>query len=331
MSYGAQVKIGIARQLNTGSYVSAAGSFHQFAFLSDDIGAEFSEVISENLIGRFEQGASYSGPQNVAGTLTFELTPRNIGAALLATINHSPSSVSSGSIRTLTFLPTTSDFDNTLVKAPFTVYKQFADSNSAELFYDTQFSQMQLTVAQGALTRGSVTVIGGKRLPTGIGSLAVVPVAADVTRHFPWNVASISWAGTGVSNMSELTISINDPIQPLYAINNSLEPSKFARSGFREITVNGTIYFNDRTLFNDTVTGTQRRLVVTLINTRASIQSGYYDTVQIDLPQVLLTELKPSVSGPGEQSVSFTGRATLDPTSNYAAQFIVVNTWTAGY
>lgn len=331
MSYGAQVKIGLARQATVGSWATAVGSFHPFAFLTDDVGAEFSEVISENLIGRFEQGASYRGPQNVAGTLTFELTPRNLGVALAAVVNHSPATVSSGTVRTLTFLPTTVDYDSTLVKAPFTYYKQFADATSAELYYDAQFAQMQLQLAQGAFTRGSVTVVGGKRLSTGIGSLNVIPLAGDVNKLFPWNVASISWAGTGVSNMSEISVSVNDPIQPLYAINNSLEPSKYARTGFREITVNGTLYFNDRTLLNDTAAGTQRRLVITLINTLSAIQSGYYDTLQIDLPQVLLTEFKPSVSGPGEQAVSFTGRATLDATSNYAAQFVLTNTWTAGY
>ena len=144
MSYGAQVKIGIARQAQTGSWATVAGSYNPFAFLSSDVGAEFSEVISENLISRFEQGASYQGPQNVAGTLTFELTPRGIGTALSAVVNHLPAVVTSGSVRTFTFLPTTSDYDTTMVKAPLSFYMQAADANSAELFYDVQASQLQL-------------------------------------------------------------------------------------------------------------------------------------------------------------------------------------------
>ncbi|CAB4165476.1 hypothetical protein UFOVP820_53 [uncultured Caudovirales phage] len=332
MSYGAQIKFGIARQAAEGAAVSAATSYHAMPLLSEDVGFEFDELISQNLTGRFDQGASYSGTSRVNGTIEFEVTPRNIGIALAAAVNYNPVAVTSGTaLKTYTFLPNTADFSTTAVKAPFTVYKQFADANSAEQFYDVQFGQLELSVAQGQFLKARLTAAGGARTATGVGSLAVVPDAGDVGRLFPWNVASVSYGGSGLSTMSEITIALNESVTPIYAINGSLAPLKYSRSGFREVTVNGTFYMNDRAILNNMVAGTQQRLILTLTSTIAAIQSGYFNQLQIDIPQLKITQFKPGVSGPGEVSVSFTGRGVLDPTSAYTVQYTLQNTYAAGY
>jgi hypothetical protein len=331
LSYGAQVKFGLARQASAGTAVTDATSFHGIAFTGESVGLEAQELISENLIGRFEQGAAYSGPRNVAGTIDMELTPRNLGAALASAVNHSPASVTSASIRTLTFLPNTADFSSFLCKAPWTVYKQFSDANSAEHFYDCQFGQLAFQFGAGAFLRGTLTCVGGTRTATGVGSLAVTPDAADVGRLYPWNVSSVSYGGSGVSNFSEITVSLNENIEPIQALNASLAPFKFTRSGFREVTVNGTFFMTDRTMLNNFAAETQARLLITAINTVAAIQSGYFNTFTIDVPQLKITEFKPAANGPGEVAVSFTGRGVLDPSSSYAVQFTLTTTWQAGF
>lgn len=331
MSYGAQVKFGIARQASAGTGVTDATSFHALAFLTEDIGLEAEELISANLTGRFEEGASYSGPRNVAGTLEYEVTPRNLGAVLAAVVNHSPGAVTSGSVITRTFLPNTADFSSFFVKAPWTVYKQFADASSAEHFYDCQMGQLSFQFGAGAFLRGTMGTVGGTRTATGIGSMAVVPPASDVGRLFPWNVCSVSYGGSGVSNFSEITVNLNESIEPLNALNASLAPFKFTRSANREVTVNGTFYMTDRSMLNNFVAETQARLLLTAINTRAAIQSGYYDTFTIDIPQLKITTFKPGASGPGEVAVQFTARGVLDPTSFYSIQFTQASSYAAGY
>lgn len=331
MSYGAQLKFGIARQTNAGSYNTTATSFHGFALTAEQVGLEKEELISQNLTGRFEQGAVYDGVANVAGTIDFELTPRNLGIALAAAVNYSPATVTSGSVKAYTFLPNTQDYSATLVKAPFTIYKQFTDAQSAELFYDAQFGQLSFTVAQGAFVKGQLTQAGGTRLSTGTGSASVMPDATDVGVLYPWNVASISYGGTGIADYSEITVSLNESIDPLYTINGTLAPYKYTRSAFREVTVNGTMYMTDRSVLNNFAAGTQARLLITVVNTRTAIQSGYYNTLTIDVPQLKVTAFKPGVSGPGEVSVQFTGRGVLDPSSSYAVQYVLTNTYGAGY
>lgn len=328
MSYGAQAKIGFARQTNPGSYVIATTnptSFHAMGFVSHNIGLESDELISQNLIGRFEQGATYAGASRVNGTLEFEATPRNLLTALGLACNYVPATVNSGSIRNWTFLPNTVDYDGTYVKAPWTMYSQFSDSQSADLFYDMQFGQLDFVISQGQFTRGRVQCLGGARVATGVGSANVVPDAGDAGRLFPWNVASISYGGAALQTMSEVTVSLNENVDALNTINGTLTPFKYTRTGFREVTANGTFYMTDRSMLNNFIGQTQQRLLITLISTIAAIQSGYYNTLTIDVPQLKITQFKPAVSGPGEVAVPFTGRGVIDPSSNYALQFTLLN------
>lgn len=331
MSYGANVKFGLARQTAGATPVTLSTSFHALPLLSEDVGLEKDELISQNLTGRFDQGAAYDGVGRVNGTIEFELTPRNIGPILTATITHSPVTATSGSVMTRTFFPNTVDFSTLLVKAPMTIYKQYADSNSAEQYFDCQFGQLELMLSQGQFVKGRATVIGGARTLTGVGSTTILPDAADVGRLFPWNVASLSYGGAALAQASDITVAVNENIDALYCIDGTLAPNKYTRSGFREVTVNGTFYMSDRTVFNNFINGTQARLLVTLMNTRAAIQSGYYDQLTIDVPQLKITQCKPGASGPGELSVSFTGRGVLDANSGYTIAYTLLNTYAAGY
>lgn len=330
MSYGAQSKVAIARQAAANSWVTAAGSYHGIGFVSEDVGLEVEELISANLIGRFEEGAVYPGVSNVLGTIEVELTPKSVLALVGATLNHSATVTTSGSVRGWDFVPNVTDFSGTLVKSPWSIYKQWSDSNSAELFYDAQFGQLELTIAQGQFLRARATVAGGSRLLNGIGSADVGPLSSDVGRLFPWNVASISLGGNAIGDNSELTVTLNENIEPLYTNNGTLNPFKFSRSSFRQVTVNGTFYMSDRSMLNAFAAGTQQRLLVTLVNTRTVIQSGYFDTIVIDVPQFKITGFKPGASGPGELSVPFNGRGVIDPSSNYSFRMFLQNTYSAG-
>lgn len=332
MSYGAQIKVGIARQTATGSgqAATAAGSFHHLALMSDDVGLEKEEVISGNLTGRFEQGAVYDGINKVSGTIELEVTPKSLGALLTAMCG-SPTIVTSGSLKTLSFFPNTGDYSATFIQQPFTFYKQWADSSSAECYFDCQFSQIEFSFAQGSLLKTRATISGGSRILNGVGSLGITLDTQDLSLGMLWDATSITLAGAAVGQYSELTVSLNENIEPLYTLNGTMAPYKFTRTGFREVTVNGTMYFADRTALNDFVAGTQKRLIINAEARKTEVQSGYKAFINIDVPQMKITQFKPGVSGPGEVSVNFTARGVLDPSSNYTVKFMMANTFTGPY
>lgn len=328
MPYGAQLKFGIARQaaVGSGGAVTAATSFHHIALLSHDIGLEKQEVVSQNLNGSFEQGATYDGTSNIAGTLEVEATPKALGALLTALVGL-PTITSSASLRNLSYYPRTADYSSTLINEPHTIYAQLTDSTSAELYFDCQFGQVDFQFAQGQLLRTRASVMGGRRVQTGVASMGITLDNTDLSMGWLWDTASVTLGGTAISNFTDLTVSINDNIQPLYTINGSLLPYKYTRSGFREVTVSGTILFDSRSMYNDFIGGTQRQLKIDAFNTRSTIQSGYYPYFGIDVPQMKITQMKPSVGGPGEVSVNFTARGVTDPSSRYAVRFFLTNTW----
>lgn len=329
MPYGAQLKFGIARQASAGSggAVTVGNSYFSIPLLSHDVGLEKQEVISQNLNGTFEQGASYDGTANIMGTIEVEATPKALGALLTATLG-TPTSAGVGSAFTAAFLPRTADFSSNLVNNPYTIYAQFADSTSAELYFDCQFGQIEFQFGQGQLLRTRAMVAGGQRVTGGTGSAGLPIDTQDLSMGWLWDVSSISFGGGAVQNMSDISVSINENIQPVYTLNGSLLPYKYTRTGFREVTVNGTMMFDSRSMYNDFVSGTQRRLLITAKNTRSviSVQSEN-PTLVIDVPQLKITAMKPSVSGPGEVSVNFTGRGLLDPTSRYTVKVNLTNTY----
>ena len=337
MGYGAQFLLAIARQTAAGSgnAVSAVGSYHHIPYLSTDVGYEKQEVISQNLTGRFEQGASYDGIANVAGTIEFEPLPKALGAILTAAIGQ-PASVTSGSLRTLTFLPRTADYSSTLINEPHSILGKFSDVASAELAFDAQFGSIEFQFTQGQLLRSRAVVIGGQRVATGAGSagLALTLDTVDLSAGFLWDVASISVGGGAINNLSTITVRLNDNIEPLYTLNGTLLPYKYTRTGFREVTVQGEMLFDSRSIFNDFTavnTTVLRQLLITARNTRVQVQSGYYPTLTIDVPQMKITTLKPAVSGPSEVRVPFTGRGIIDPSSNYTFKATLITTYAGGY
>lgn len=328
MSYGAQIKFGIARQtaVGSGGAVTAPGSFHHIPLVSEDVGYSKQEIISANLTGTFQQGAVYDGLANINGTIQFEPEPWSLGAVLDAVVNHPTAAASGAALKTFTFFPRTSDYSSLFVNEPYTIYKQFSDSNSAEHYFDCQFGQVDLTFAQGQLMTARAQVVGGSRVTNGIGSLSLSLHTADAQRNWLWDVVSVSYNGSALGQATEVTVSLNESIEPLYSLNGQLTPYKYGRSGFREVTVSGTMYFTDRAIYNDFISGTQRRLIITAKNTRTEIQSGYNPMLEVDVPQLKVTEFKPGASGPGEVAVTFTGRGVTDASSNYALKVTLINT-----
>lgn len=328
MSYGTNIKFGIAMQTSGGTLVPAAnaGSYHHVPLLSENLGLEKAEIQSQNMNGSFAIGAVFDGINKIAGTLTMEALPRQIGALLTAVLGDPIRTQSGAALNKWEFLPRTLDFDTNYCNRPCTVFKQFADSTSGEQYYDVQFSAIEFQLSTGQLLKCSATAVGGKRTTNGTSmNLPIVP--GDLDDQWMWDVASLSYGGSAVSNFSDLTIKVDEQIDPLYGLNQSLDPIKFTRKTFREVSVSGTFYMSDRNLLNDFVSSTKRRLTVALVNSRISCQSGYFHTLELDVPNMKITQFKPGATGPGEVSVSFTGRGMLDPTSNYQFKATLTNTY----
>jgi len=97
-------------------------------------------------------------------------------------------------------------------------------------------------------------------------------------------------------------------------------PSRIKRSDNRAISVAGTLIFDDQTQANMFLAQTEQRLAVFIKGT-SLVQSGYYESLLIDVPSLRFTEHPIPIGGPGEIEVSFKADAKYNTGSATAIQY----------
>lgn len=317
MSYGHTTDIGIIFQNSYGT-AGDVGSAHFIPYLSEGIGLTIPPQYSENMRGIHDEGDSYDGPRTIDGTLEVEAQPIALGA-ILKSVLQLTGSVNSGGIYTHTFKPRVSDFDDNCAHDPVTVYKYF-QTGSATRFYDLNGNSLELNMSNGEFLKASVDFVGGS-----FNQVSNTTAAYPIGKRWNWDVASFSIGGTGIDNLTELTVTIDESLEAGHTLNGSKYPSRIKRTGFRSIAVNGTAKFDNQTEYQQFISQSERELIVNCKGP-TEIQSGYYEELNLKLPLMRYEDFKPVVEGPGENEVSFTARGKYSVDSATSMQLTLVNT-----
>lgn len=324
MPYGQDATIGIALQNSFGTQ-AAVGSIHQVPLLNEDVGLAQEELISQNLNGRFDEGDAYSGPRQFGGQLEAEAQPKALGALLTAAIGDPTQTAVESFVQSYVFDPRTSDFDANIPNRPVSYFKHLKDSNSAQLFYDLAGARFELQQSQGGFLLARVNFVGGKRATVGSQGLTL-----DSSPRWPWNTGSLSLGGSAVDDFTDITITHDEGMEPRFTLDGTLVANRIKRATARTIRVAGTLIFETQDELDNFVNETTQQMIITFRGT-TEIQSGYFDTLTVDMPAFKWLDYKPVVRGPGEIEVSFTGKADYHPGSGQSIQYTLQNTWTAGY
>lgn len=320
MSYGMKTNVGISFQNSYGTPL--ANSIYWVPFLSEGFAVSKEQIIEENMKGIFDEGINYEGINANEGALEVEAHPITIGA-LFKSMFGSPTTVTSGSLYTHTFKPTTADFDNFSAKIPVTITKDLGDTGSAHRFYDMNASKLSLSVANGELLKASIEFMGGKY------SQVVAPAASYPTgKGWTWDVASVSLSGTANVDVAELNVEMDDALENKYTLNNTKTPSRTKRSGRRTLSVGGTLIFDTQTEYQQFISQSERNLTVHMKGL-ANITSGYDEGLTLIVPLLRYTEFKPVAGGAEKLEVGFTGKGVYSTTSATALHIILVNSQAA--
>ncbi|KKL79400.1 hypothetical protein LCGC14_2015250, partial [marine sediment metagenome] len=152
--------------------------------------------------------------------------------------------------------------------------------------------------------------------------------AFPVGGKYPWSVGSVSIGGAAKTEVMDMTITIDEAIEPMYTLNGSVFPSRTKRTGFRTVAIEGTVKFDDQVEFQQFISDAEQALIVTMVG--ATVSSGFTEDFTIRAPLLRYSEFKPSLAGPGQVEVGFTARGIYSVTSATALQLTLVNTL-AGY
>jgi len=318
-AYGQKSNIGINFQNSFGT--NLVTSLYWLPHISDGLGLNIEQLVSEAMRGIHDEGDSYTGMKTIDGELEIEAQPIPLGV-LFKAIFGDPSTVNSGGIYTHTFKPRTSDFDGLSANNPFT-YHQYLDTGSSNLLYDLNATMLELSVAAGEFMKAKLGVVGGSFIQS-----ANVATSYPTGKRFTWDQTSVSIGGAGNSKLIDLTMSFNESLEAQHTMNGSKYPSRIKRTGFRTIEVSGTIKFDDQDEYQDFLAQTEQNMTVNFKGA-TEIQSGYYDEVTVILPLLRYSEVKPMAGGVGPIEVGITGMGKYSVDSATSAAVILVNTQAA--
>ena len=163
---------------------------------------------------------------------------------------------------------------------PFDPAMTFWNSGTRQSMTGALISNLSITMRAGDVTSFSMEMVS-----TTMTEDTNSPTANDCVKLLTWDVCSVSIGGSGAYNLSEFTITINNPIIPIFTAN--LDVPKTLRVGTQEVT--GTI-----SSYGSAVSGTQ--ILFSL---------GASNTYTIDV--VFAGPEDAASSGPYINTVNFTG------------------------
>ena len=318
--YGQEGRVGISFQNSYGTANTA--SMHWLPNVSESIALSKPPLISEGMRGINDDGIHYEGANVIGGDLVIEATAIPLGVFLTAALG-SPTTVTSGAVQTHAFLPLTADAQPLCAQRPFTTHKYFG-IGSADTFSDMNGTTLELGISNGELLTATLGTVGGTE-----GRASAIAASYFNGKHFTWDNSSVSIAGAAISDIAQMTITVDNALEAMHTLNNSKYPSRIKRQGFRTVTVGGTVKFASSSEYQSFIDQTERRLLMHFQGA-TEVQSGYNESLTLDIPGLRMTEFAPQAGGPGEIEVSFSAKGVYDVTSAYSIKATLVNT-IAGY
>ena len=317
MAYGQDGHIGISFQESFGTqYVS---SMDYFSFISESFTENIESLMSESLQSRYDEPDDYEGMHGIEGDIVLEVHPHMIGKLLQAWAGQSSETAFVGSCYEHNFVPATADWEDGISALPPMSIEVYRDTGSAYLYFDCLLNQLVLEIAQGTLYKATASFIGAQ-----FAWLAKSAPSYEAGSFFAWDTVSLSLAGSGVNDASQLTVTLNNNLAPKAFLDLKKYPSRILRDGFRTVEVAGTLLLDGDAQSRIYKARTQQRLVMTATDP-TTVALGH-NILEIDVPKMLYTEFPANIGGPGLIEVSFGAKGKYDATSSYAVQFTLVNT-----
>lgn len=320
--YGMKTNIGLSFQNSFNTPLT--NSIYWLAFMSEDFAVAKEQLISESMRGVFDEGTHYEGLNSVDATLELEAQAIPLGAVLKAAFgNPTTTQATSASVYTHVYKPRTSDFDAFAANIPCTIVKQLGDSGSAHHFHNMVASKFGLSIANGELLKCSVGFMGGE-----YSQKVAVAASYPTGKHWSWDVTSVTLATSAQGALTDLNIEIDESLENKHTLGTQKTPSRTVRSGFRTLSIDGTLLFDNQNEYQKFIDQSERELIVHLRGT-VEISSGYRDELTIKVPLFRYAEFKPVAGGPGKIEASFSAKGVYSPSSATALQIALVNTQAA--
>lgn len=314
MGYGIGGFLAVSRQQSFGT---ATSSWEYVGIISESLTTNIEQLIEENLYGRFDEPDQREGLLTVAGDVVFEPHPITLGHFLRA-VSGQASATAVDSSFTWQFVPKQTDFDDLCALPPYTL-QVYRSVGSAYQFTDAIVHTLAVEITAGAIVRATASIMAR------VSSLMNYTTASYPTGDpWMWNQASVSMAAAANSDMESVTVTIDNPVEGVPLLDGTKIHGRYKRTGFRTVRIAGTQDFSTQTQYN--IFRSQSRQAIDITLRGAATATSYYNTLTLEMPQVVYSTFGAEIGGPGRISASYEGKAEYDTGSSYTIRPTLVNT-----
>jgi len=349
MSSGTGGQIAVTR--SDSLYLSVTSVDNWTNFVSESIEHTLNELEEGAISGNKDAPPSHKGIDFAQGDIVLEPNPDAIGHFMRGAFGQSSGSVlteatstgansqSYGAVNPVmqhSFLPIQAATDNKNFLPAYTmmVYK---DVGSAFFFQGTQFHGIEWNIQAGQLVGATVNVMA-RTVERFERTAGINALTSRGSRPWVWDMGSVevSSGQTGLGNLlgntnfESMTISMNTPLEGVVLLDGNKNYAEFQVNEFRRANISGTISFRDQVEYGAFVAYENRSTRLTFQNTTSSMlignpASAFWNTLQIDIPQMKFLSWSTPIGGPNRLVTSFTGKSERDTTSSYMIEAFLTN------
>lgn len=302
MSYGMNGFLGLGKETTWGTAVAATDYVE---IMNEGIKAEYDRFDTRNAINAMYEPDRSAGLIRVGGPISVAGFPEITGHLMRAAMNTlSGTTVLSGFLYTTRFVSPQAEFADGVPSQPYTL-EIFRDVTSSHRYAGMVLNRLSLAMSPNqplmlnADFLGKAATLLQKSSPTFVSSPA---------EPFMFDTASVRLGGSATARVEAFTVSIDNQLEGIPALNNSNQIARIRRRGPQVIRVQGTVDFQDVTEYNDFINQTERAISLALFKSQSF-------AAVIDVPRMVYTSFSPNIRGRERQTVSFAGEARYKTTS----------------
>ena len=253
-----------------------------------------------------------AGKRDVSGDITAEIQSKGMGLFLKAATGNSVITTPSGA--TLTRLHTYTLGDPFGVSYTIQVGRPDTSGTVDSFSYDgCKVSAWELSSTLDGFTMGKWSWIGqNESIGTPSLGTAAYPASSEV---FSWVGGGLTIAGSAPTVVKDIKININNQLKAdRYSIASSQDLREPILGAFTDITGSITLEFDSPTTYQRFVNGTVGQVVATWTG-QTAIESTFFPSLTVTMPNVRFDGTSPNVTGPGIVDVTLPFKALYDGTN----------------
>lgn len=316
-AYGFAGYIGIAKESSWGSGVAVASGDFIEAF-SESIQLSLERFSHKAIIASLSEPDDSTGLFRVEGAMRFAANPgQNLHNILRASLNSYDTTSATGPLFRYDFVTTSggSDFSADVPIQPYTL-EIFRDTTSAFRYTGMQLNALSFNFSPNGPVMCDATWIGRG---SSVVSKSTATFPASPAKPFNFSTVSLSVGGAGTALIEDLTITINNNLQGLGALNLSQYVAKVRRNNHQMVELSGTLDFANLTEYGNFVNQTEQRFTVS-----ATLASSF--GLIFDIPRVVYTAFPVGIPGRERITVGFNGKGFVHQGSGNAIKVSLFTT-----